>query len=85
MKINEGKLSAIIRRTPCQFDGDTWTTPDADLTDLLNDATDTTPKTHSGIKELAELVVAKVGLTEGFQILTAEQASIPEIPPDAIA
>jgi hypothetical protein len=85
MKIHQGKLTAIVRKTPCQFDGDTWTTPDPDLTALLDDATNSTSKTHVGIKELAEIVLRKVNLWDTAKILTAEQATqIPNLPPDAI-
>jgi hypothetical protein len=85
LKFHEGKLTAIVRRTPAKFDGNTWSTPDPDLTALLNDATAATPKTHTGLKQLAELVLRKVNLWDTAQILTAEQATqIEELPPGAI-
>lgn len=85
MKLHEGKLTAIVRKTPCKFDGNTWSTPDSDLTALLNDATDSTSKTHVGIRELAEIVLRKVNLFDTAQILTAEQApTIPTLPPGSI-
>src|ERR1051325_7685213 len=85
MMQHEGKLSAIVRRTPCKFDGNVWTTPDRELTELLNWATNTTPKTHSGIRELAEIVLRKVKLWDTAEILRCEQVDkIDEIPPGGI-
>jgi hypothetical protein len=85
MKINEGKLTAIVRRTPCQFDGNTWSTPDLELTALLNDATDRTPKTHTGIRDLTEIVLRKLNLWDTARILTVEQVTeIPDLPEGAI-
>lgn len=84
MKLHEGKLTAIVRKTPCAFDGNFWSTPDPDLTTLLNDATTSTSKTHVGIKELAEIVLRKVNLWDTARILTATQADVPILPPGAI-
>lgn len=85
MKIHEGKLTAIVRGVAADFDGNAWWTPDDELRGLLNDATASTPKTHTGIRELAELVLRKVDLWESTQIISVEQAQqIPDLPEGAI-
>lgn len=85
MMEHEGQLSAIVRKTPCSFNGNAWTTPDPELTGILNWATATTPKTHTGIRELAEIVLRKVSLWETAQILTFKQIDkFDELPPGAI-
>jgi hypothetical protein len=85
MKIHEGKLNAIVRGVACDFDGNTWWTPDDDLRGLLNDATASTPKTHTGIKQLAEIILRKLDLWETAQIISVQQATdIPDLPEGAI-
>lgn len=80
-----GKLKAIVGRAPCEFDGESWTSPNQTLAELLNAFTDIVPKTHYTIQEVATAAVTAAGLTEGFRILTAENDAWPEdLPPDAI-
>ena len=47
-----GNLDAKVKGVICHFDGDKWTTDDAELSGILNDATDNSPKTHFSIQEL---------------------------------
>jgi hypothetical protein len=95
-----GKLRAIVRGIECAFDGNTWSTPEADgdrdhtsrmlcvridLIADLNQATRSTPKTHTGIRDLAEIVLRKLKLWDTAQILSAEQVQkIDDVPPGAI-
>jgi hypothetical protein len=86
MKQHEGKFSASVDGFYCEFDGNAWLTPDGDLTGRLNDATSSTPKTHVGIRELAELVLRKAGLWEGARIIAVQQVDrINDLPPDVIS
>ena len=77
-----GRLEAVVNGVPCHFDGDKWLTADAELTLLLNDATDSSPKTHYTIQELAEHVLRKTALLTSSVILSAESdqwdSTIPE-------
>lgn len=100
MKLHEGHLTALIKVGPAvpsgpllfQFNGHTWSllSPQSselspDLLGLLNDATNSTPKTHTGIRILAEIVLRKVDLWDSAQILSVEQAQqIPDLPDGAI-
>lgn len=80
-----GELTAIVNGFTCRFDGDNWITPSADLTAILNDATESTPKTHYSIREIAENVLNKVGLLKDAKILSDKSASWMEtIPDDAV-
>jgi len=77
-----GKLKAIVNGIDCRFDGNEWTTADTELTMRLNDATDSSPKMHFTIYELAEHVLRKSGLFAASRILSAESdrwdSTIPE-------
>ena len=80
-----GKLTATVNGDTCHFDGDRWTTPKPHLTAALNDATDSSPKTHASIQEIAENVLHKVGLLKNSTIVSIESDSWPyPIPNDAI-
>lgn len=80
-----GKLEAIVNGHRCSFDGDSWITPEADLTAVLNDATKTSPKTHFSILERARHVLNKTALLPYTQILSVEfDQWKTEIPDDAI-
>jgi len=66
-----GRLIARIYEHRCEFDGNRWTTPSQLISNLLNEATDTAPKTHSDIRELAEHVLKKVGMWDASGRLSA--------------
>ena len=78
-----GKLEAEITGIKCQFNGNYWITPVADLSARLNDATSATSKTHIDIRELAELVVRKCGLTANIISVQFDEWH-EQIPDDAI-
>lgn len=77
-----GKLNAIVNGISCQFDGDKWITTDIELSARLNSATDSSPKTHYTIHELAEHILQKTGLFTSSVILFSESdkwdSTIPE-------
>ena len=80
-----GKLTATVNGDTCQFDGDRWTTPKPQLTAALNDATDSSPKTHFSIQEIAENVLHKAGLLKNSKIVSVESdAWANPIPDDAV-
>jgi hypothetical protein len=80
-----GKLKAEVDGSLCEFDGDCWITPRADLTARLNDATRSAPKTHYSIHELAEHVLSKAGLLKTAKILAVRSDAWPkQLPADAI-
>lgn len=80
-----GKLVAIVRGLRCEFDGNTWQTPDPDLTAELTDARASSPVTHFSIDELAGHIFYKLGLTASARIVSVEHdAWQTEIPGDAI-
>ena len=65
-----GKLEALVNNLPCHFDGDVWTTPDAQLTAQLNTVTKVLPKTDCTILEMAELALHQAGLSAASHIVT---------------
>ncbi len=67
-----GKLTASVNGIDCSFDGDTWLTSDSELTKLLNEVTENSPKTHFSIRELAEHVLNKTSLLAQSKILSSE-------------
>lgn len=86
-----GKLTALIQGFRFSFDGETWAlqgTKDrltAGLEFLLNDATESAPKTHFNIRELALHVLRKTDLYRASSILeVTPDAWQKQLPPDAI-
>jgi hypothetical protein len=80
-----GKLVANIRGLRCEFDGNSWRTPDAELTRELNSETDRTPKTHYSIHQLARIILHDAGLDDVSEILSVEfDGWKTDIPDDAI-
>lgn len=79
-----GHLVAEINRLRCEFDGDRWKTPQPALTDLLNQATEPSAKTHASIKEVAERVLWNVGIVNYLIVSWQNDVWKEEIPPDAI-
>ena len=67
-----GKLIATVNGDTCHFDGDRWITPKPHLTAALNDATESSPKTHYSIQEVAENVFHKVGLLKVSKIVSVK-------------
>jgi hypothetical protein len=81
-----GKLSVNVRGQLFIFNGDTWSTPTAELNELLDDA-QAAPRNNTDILELAEIVLRKVKMWEGARILDVvrdEWKTKTELPPDAI-
>jgi hypothetical protein len=58
-----GRLIAIVEGLECRFDGDHWETPSRVITRALNEATESSPKTHFDIRDLAVHVLTKLGFT----------------------
>jgi hypothetical protein len=80
-----GKLEARIKGHLCQFNGNVWTTPDPELTALLNAARHGSPVTHYSIDELARCILHKADLEPVSEILWFKGDSwTPELPPGAI-
>jgi hypothetical protein len=77
-----GKLVAIVRGLRCEFDGNTWQTPSADLTSKLNEARQSAPTTHYTILCLARHILNSLGLLESSQIVSVEydrwQSDLPD-------
>lgn len=69
----------------CLFDGDSWNTPDPELTEHLNAATTATPKHHYDIASIARSVFYKSGLEKEAEIVWFKgDAWVTDLPPGAI-
>ena len=77
-----GKLEAIVNGVPCQFNGNVWTTPDAELTKLLNGMMEYVVKHHATIDEIAKSVFRAARLEASARILHYESDVWPGDLPD---
>lgn len=80
-----GKLKARIKGQLCHFNGNVWTTPDPELTALLNEETQHSPKMHYSIDSLARNILHHTGLESVSEVLWFKGDSWKtELPPGAI-
>mgnify|MGYP000974677856 CR=1 FL=1 len=80
-----GQLEARIKGHLCQFNGDVWTTPDPELTELLNGEMEYVAKHHATINEIAAKVIRHARLEPVSEILWFKcDEWKDELPPGAI-
>ena len=80
-----GQLEAIVNGVRCQFNGDVWTTPDAELAARLNAEMESVAKHHATIDEVANSVFRRARLESSAKILHYKSDVWPtELPDGAI-
>ncbi len=80
-----GQLEAIVNGVSCHFNGDVWTTPDSELTCLLNEMTAQVVRHHYTIDEIARNVFRLARLEASAKILRFKSDVWPtNLPQDAV-
>ena len=70
---NNERLVAMIHGKRCTFDGEQWECEDASLAESLDLILELVPQTHTDLRQLAEVVFRRAGLTGVARVTGVEK------------